>query len=227
MSAGVLNRQTPGASGQPASGPSYPQPSGPVGPGGLPPGGPTPTATGGDPWMPADLGSIFEKYSGMALTPDVLQQIAMDLMAANVGIQMMEADYKNDYLVYLQAQLGLNQQQVALAEKQLDFQQGPYWDWYVTQYFPAQQEMSANQLAMSENQVLMSEEQTKQARASTSQANAYALGGYYQSLIPQYQLAVQMAENPQGVYALGDTRGALARGQSELAGRIGAPPVGY
>ena len=55
--------------------------------------------------------------------------------------QALDDQYKQGYLEYLNNDLGLKGQQMAVAKQQLDFQQGPYWDWYTNEYFPAQQQM--------------------------------------------------------------------------------------
>lgn len=113
--------------------------------------------------------------------------------------QMAQAQYQSQYLDYLGKQQQLGEDQLAEAQKELDFKDGPYWDWYTKVYYPQQQELSqlnfdtqkqlsADQLAMSGNQLKMGEQQlqignqnvyqelqrSKQADASTAVALAQA-----------------------------------------------------
>lgn len=182
--------------------PKNPNPNNPA----PPPGPENPTFPSQGDMSQEGISSIFAKYEGQELTPDVLQQIANDILAINLGLEAGQLDYKNHFLEYLEQQLDLNSQQLDLARQQLEFQQGPYWDWYTTEYFEFQKQqaqnemdMSNNQLAMSENQVEISGNDVLRSEEFTRQARAQTVGAYYQSLIPQYQLALAMAENPRGV----------------------------
>lgn len=113
--------------------------------------------------------------------------------------QMAQAQYQTNYLDYLGKQQQLGEDQLAEAQQEVKFKNGPYWDWYTKVYYPQQQELSqmnfdtqkqlsADQLAMSGNQLKMGEQQlqignqnvyqelqrSKQADASTAVALAQA-----------------------------------------------------
>lgn len=110
--------------------------------------------------------------------------------------QMQQMQYQGDYLGYLRDQQSLGEDQLAEAKQELDFKQGPYWDWYTKVYFPQQQELSqlnydtqrqlsSDQLKMGEQQlgigqqnVFQELERTKQAKAQSAVAMAQA----YQSM---------------------------------------------
>ena len=117
---------------------------------------------------------------GQPITPELLEQIAQDIMGKELELKARDMDYKDNFLDYLEGQLGLNQDQLALAETQMEFQQGPYWDWYTTDYFDYVKQDSENKARISDNQV--------------SQSGNVALSSYYQTKSHEAQLAGQMAQ---------------------------------
>jgi hypothetical protein len=106
--------------------------------------------------------------------------------------QMAQAQYQSQYLDYLGKQQQLGEDQLAEAQQELDFKNGPYWDWYTKVYYPQQQELSqlnfdtqkqlsADQLKMGEQQLQIGNQnvyqelqRSKQADASTAVALAQA-----------------------------------------------------
>jgi len=92
------------------------------------------------PGMPQWLIDAYENGGGYTLTDDDLMMLANWMLTQQMGQQAASVDYQNRYLDYLNGQLGLNEQQLAQAQQEMAFQQGPYWDWYTTEYFPSQQE---------------------------------------------------------------------------------------
>ena len=124
--------------------------------------------------------------AGYELTDDDILNLGNFQLQNALYQQALDDQYKQGYLEYLNHDLGLKGQQMAVAKQQLDFQQGPYWDWYTNEYFPAQQQMSKDQLSMSNNQVgisnnqlLQSQEATKQSQFDTTKAKDYALAQAY------------------------------------------------
>lgn len=159
-----------------------------------------------------DVGSIFDAYLGQEMTPELLQRLAYDLMKFDLMNQMGEAEYKQDYLDYLNRQMDLSGDELALAEKQLEFKEGPYWDWYTGPYMDSVIQQNENQLAISDNQVRQSElgieqaqEYTKQAKHNTNSALYNALSGYYNAERARLDTSRQMAQDPRGMRVSGQT----------------------
>lgn len=103
--------------------------------------------------------SLTQGLSGFSLSPEQIDQFASILPILGLYSQMQDQDYKNQALQVLAAQNDVDKGQLDLAKQQLEFQQGEYWDWYKNDFFPAQIQMSNNQLAMSNDQVAMSKNQ--------------------------------------------------------------------
>jgi len=89
---------------------------------------------------PFDLDTFIEKVSSGTFTDDDMLAFSNWYMGQQLGQQAGQMDYQNKYLDYLNTQLGLNEQQLKQAQQEMEFQQGPYWDWYTSEYFPHQQE---------------------------------------------------------------------------------------
>lgn len=135
-------------------------------------------------WFDEFLASI----ANLNLTEEQIGQItealpilALQQQMGQFAYQDKYLTYQTDYLDYLNKQVGLSTQQLNQAQQELDFKNGPYWDWYVEEYFPAQKEMSANELSMSNNNVDMSmnnvyqeQQRSKQAELATQMAYAQA-----------------------------------------------------
>ena len=122
---------------------------------------------------------LIDSLGGLNLTEDQINMLTQALPLLALSQQQGQFDYQtnylqyqNDYLGYLQGERKLNEGQLAQAKQELDFQQGPYWDWYVHEYFPAQQQMSKDQSTISSNNVYQEEQRTKQAQLATQAAYA-------------------------------------------------------
>ncbi len=125
------------------------------------------------------LQQLAQLGAGYELTDNDILNLGNFQLQNALYQQALDDQYKQGYLEYLNNDLGLKGQQMAVAKQQLDFEQGPYWDWYTEQYFPAQQKMSENQLGISNNQLLQSQEATKQSQLDTTKAKDYALAQGY------------------------------------------------
>lgn len=78
-----------------------------------------------------------------------LDSRALDLASRDQDLKAMDqhlAILQNDYLT---KQLGLQGDQLARAQKEFEFQSGPWWDWYVNEKFPGDMEIARNQVQMS------------------------------------------------------------------------------
>lgn len=115
------------------------------------------------------------------LTPDQLSTINNYFLQAGIGLQAGQLDYQNRYLDYLNKQEGLGEGQLAQAQQQLQFQTGPYWQWYKDVYFPAQQKMSDNQLGISNDQLGISANQLASSAQDVHKSVNYALAQQYQT----------------------------------------------
>jgi hypothetical protein len=108
-------------------------------------------------------------------------------------------DYKDSYLEYLEKELGLNSAQLDLAAKQVEFQQGPYWDWYTGPYFEFMQQDSENKAEISDNQVLMSESNAEASRFGARSSQFNSLGNFYNAAGAAYSLQERMAQDPRNI----------------------------
>lgn len=136
------------------------------------PNAPPPEDAGAPPAAkPTWLQQIEEMMGGYALSDDDLMMLANFMMQSQMQQQVASTDYQFQYLDYLNRQLGLNEQQLGQAEKEMAFQQGPYWEWYTEEFFPMQQETAQVQA------------QSQQAIAGFEQERArdYALSSAYQT----------------------------------------------
>lgn len=168
--------------------------------------------------MPYDgMPNIYDQIVGFlddgVIAPEEVEQMSQLFLVAGVGQQAGQLDYQNKYLDYLGETLQLNGQQLAQAKQELDFQQGPYWEWYTESYFPAQQQMAADQLAMSNNQRYMSDNQLKMSGNQVTmsehdirKAASYAQAQEYQTdqaqigkEVAEYQALVAMGALPQSI----------------------------
>ncbi len=178
----------------------------PVGapPAGLPPGVNAPSQMQGNttaqPWapqpgMPDWLIDAYQNGGGYTLTDDDLMMLANWMLTQQMQSQVDQTDYQNRYLDYLNNQLGLNEMELQTAQQQMEFQQGEYWNWYVDEYFPSQQEQERLKLETSQinaqSQQAIAGIQENIAGIEQQRARDYALAGAFQT--EQARLATDAA----------------------------------
>ena len=131
-----------------------------------------------------DIWDFFEP--GQPLTPELIEKITQYVIGKELELKVRDQDYKSEFLDYLDDKLQLDAGQLELAEKQMEFQQGPYWDWYTTEYFDQMKKDSENKADISDNQL--------------DQSANIAQSSYYQTKSSEAQLANQMSQyGPQNV----------------------------
>lgn len=138
-----------------------------------------PQPTQPQPTAPQWWTDFLQQYGGAnGWTPsdDDMAMFANALLMFSMQQQMGQLDYQNQYLQYLQDTVGLNQQQLALAQRELEFQQGPYFDWYTSEYFPAIQEQERLRLDTAR----------ETAKYGQLQAKDYALAQAYNTEAAKY-----------------------------------------
>lgn len=128
--------------------------------------------------MPDWLVDAWENGGGYTLTDDDLMMLANWLMTQQMGQEVANVDYQNRYLDFLNRQVGLSEQELDLAQQQVSFQQGDYWEWYVNDFFPAEQEKMALQLQTAQVQA---QSQQEIAGYEQQRAKDYALSSAYQT----------------------------------------------
>ena len=119
---------------------------------------------------PKWLQDIMDVVGQYDLTDQDIAGIGQYLLTSGVEDQVAQRQYQSDYLDFLTKQLGVNEQQLAQAQREMDFQQGPYWEFYTGPYFDFQKQQAANQLQMSNNDVLRSRNSVEQSRFGAQQA---------------------------------------------------------
>ena len=92
----------------------------------------------------------FGGDGGWSPNDEDLQMFANAIMMMQMQQQMGGMDYQNRYMDYLEKTIGLNEQQLLQAQQELEFQSGPYFDWYTNDYFPAIQEQERLRLETSQ-----------------------------------------------------------------------------
>ena len=123
--------------------------------------------------MQAWLDQIKAFGAGYELTDDDILNLGNFQLLSTIYQQYQDNQYRTDYMDFLGSQVQLNNRQLDLANKQLEWQQGEYWDFYKNQFFPAMQEQSRNELEMSKNQLGVSGNQLGiSANELLSSANA-------------------------------------------------------
>jgi hypothetical protein len=141
---------------------------------------------GGQPTEPAapfNIDDFIAKVSSGNFTDDDMLAFSNWYMGQQMGQQAGQMQYQADYLDYLNSGLGLNEQQLAQAKQEMDFQQGPYWDWYTTTYFDHVQkkdQMDFDLAGMNfDTQKYLSDNQRAIGEIEKGKATDYALAQFY------------------------------------------------
>lgn len=122
----------------------------------------TPPVTPEEPRVLPDwLQKIYDEGANFELTDEDILAIGNYLLYAGVQDQIANQQYKEDFLKLKNRELGLNDLQLQQAQKEFEFQSGPYWDWYKGEYFDFQKQQAANEMAMSNNQKSISDNQVR------------------------------------------------------------------
>jgi hypothetical protein len=130
-----------------------------------------------------NLDEFIAKMTSGNFTDDDLIAFSNWYMGQQIGQQAGQLDYQNRYLEYLNSQLGLNEQQLAQAQQEMAFQQGPYWEWYTTQYFPHQQERDKMEFELAGLNLTT---QKELAGIEKGKAKDYALAQFYNTEQAKY-----------------------------------------
>lgn len=125
---------------------------------------------------PFDLDTFLGKMASGDFTDDDLMAFSNWYMGQQVGLQAGQLDLANRRLDYDLQALGLNEMQIETAKQEIEFQQGPYWDWYTTEYFPNQQERDRMDIELQRYNL-----DTQKALGEIEQGKAkdYALAQFY------------------------------------------------
>jgi len=154
----------------------------------------------GDPAAPTeafDIDTFITKVSSGNFTDDDMLAFSNWYMGQQMGQQAGQMDYQNRYLDHLGQVLEGNNAALAQAGKEMEFQQGPYWDWYVEDFFPHQQEKDRmdfelagdnldTQKYLMEGQRYMSDNQKLISDSDRGKAQDYALAQFYGTEQAQY-----------------------------------------
>ena len=120
---------------------------------------------------PADVVSFFQnltdQFQGFEFTPEMLEAFGTILPALGIYGEMSKAEYQQDALDFAREELGLKGIELDIMRQQLQFQQGEYWDWYTSEFFPMTQE---TQRAQWEAEGTVARERTYQAEEASEQA---------------------------------------------------------
>jgi hypothetical protein len=129
-----------------------------------------------EPTQPFNLDDFLAKMSSGQVTDDDLMTFSNWYMGQQMGQQAGQMDYQNNYLDYLNNTLGLNTQQLAQAKQEMDFQQGPYWDWYTTTYFDHVQQKDQMDFDLAKYNL---DTQKQLGEIEKGKATDYALAQFY------------------------------------------------
>ena len=142
--------------------------------------------------LPDWLQNIYDGGGNFELTDEDILAIGQYLLYAGVQDQVANQQYKEDFLNLKNKELGLNDLQLQQAQKEFEFQSGPYWDWYSGEYMDFQKQQAANQMAMSDNQVKMSDNQVAISGDDVLKSKNYLQQSRYNT--DQALMGLQMAK---------------------------------
>lgn len=139
---------------------------------------------------PFDLEDFINKVSSGTFTDDDMLAFSNWYMGQQMGQQAGQLDLANRTLDYQLASLGLNEQQLEVAKQEIEFQQGPYWEWYTEEYFPRQQERDRMETDLArynlDIQKQLGQFQVDEAGIRQQQAKEYALAQFYNTESSKY-----------------------------------------
>jgi hypothetical protein len=161
-----------------------------------------------------NLDDFIAKVSSGNFTDDDMLAFSNWYMGQQMGQQAGQMQYQNDYLAYLNNVLAGNNQALEQAGREMEFQQGPYWDWYVESYFPHQQQRDQWDFELAglnmDTQKYLSDNQKAIADIEQGKAKDYALAQFYgteqskygaDAARQQYLMLLEQQANPPSKYA--------------------------
>ncbi len=89
---------------------------------------------------PFDFDEFMGRVSSGNFTDDDMLAFSNWYMGQQLGQQAGQMDYQSRYLDHLNLTLEGNNAALGQAQQEMEFQQGPYWDWYVEEFFPHEQQ---------------------------------------------------------------------------------------
>lgn len=128
------------------------------------------------PAAPFDINAFIAKMSSGDFTDDDLMAFSNWYMGQQIGQQAGQLDYANRKLDYDLKALGLSDRQIDVALQEIEFKQGPYWDWYVNDYFPHQKQRDQMDYDLA---VYNLDTQKALGEIEKGKAKDYALGQFY------------------------------------------------
>lgn len=150
------------------------------------------------PQVPEWLQTILDQYGGYEMSDDDIMALSNYMLMAGVEQQAGKTKYDADYLAFLNKKLGVDEQGLAQAQQELDFQQGEYWDFYTGPYMELQRQQTANALEMSNNEVAKSRDYAIAQTYNTQSAKYGADANKYQYLIATGQITPPRASTSSG-----------------------------
>jgi hypothetical protein len=156
-------------------------------------GGPPQTAAPVDPAAPIepfDLDTFIAKVSSGNFTDDDMLAFSNWYMGEQMGQQARTIELKGDELDYLQAKLGLDELQLQTAKQEIEFQQGPYFDFISGPQFQHQVQKDQWEFELAglnmETQKYLAGNQREIADIEKGKSKDYALAQFYDTESSKY-----------------------------------------
>jgi hypothetical protein len=160
-------------------------------------GGGQPPANPAAPAQPFNIDDFIGKVSSGNFTDDDMLAFSNWYMGQQMGQQAKTIQLKADELDYLQAKLGLDQEQLETAKMEIEFQQGPYFDFVTGPQFQHQVqkdqwefEMAGIQFDLAnlnfETQKYLSDNQRAMADVELGKSKEYAQAQFYNTEQAKY-----------------------------------------
>jgi hypothetical protein len=155
-----------------------------AGAGGQPPADPAAST------QPFNIDDFISKVSSGNFTDDDMLAFSNWFMGQQMGQQAQTIQLKADELDYLQAKLGLDGQQLALAKQEIEFQQGPYFDFVSGPMFQHQVQKDQWEYDLAglnfETQKYLSDNQRAMADVELGKSKEYAQAQMYNTESAKY-----------------------------------------
>lgn len=142
------------------------------------------------PTQPFNLDDFIAKVSSGNFTDDDMLAFSNWYMGQQMGQQAQTVKLKGDELLYLQEKLGLDREQLETARQEIEFQQGPYFDFVSGPMFQHQVQKDQMEFDLAglnfETQKHLSDNQRAMSDVELGKSKEYAQAQFYNTEQAKY-----------------------------------------